>query len=422
MKYNRTEISDGLGLSSIIDKKLKYCLITVNFITKLDISTASDNFLAFNALTDSSLDYNTISAMNRVLSDLYGSEIYTSVFQFGDLQILSVNSSWLADKYALEGEDISGEILRIFSGCLFRPNVTDGKFNDESFTINRNDLLDRIDSELNNKHTYAINRAMETAFKGEPAEIIDYGTKETAQAASPSSLYKAYKRIFETSQIEAFFVSPTENNAVEKMLRDGFSSFERRPQKYRFFNPSPLKPEPVVIKETFDVLQCKMVMIFKSDSDDLYAMIMLSMIFGEMPTSKLFANVREKLSLCYYCSSTFMASKNIMLVTCGIDRCNIEKAKDEIIRQLDEIKNGELSDDEINNAVLSFQNNLERFGDTPSSYVAWYWERICGGTLLTPEEMIELLRNISKERIINAAKSFSIDSTYIMLNKEDIDS
>ena len=419
MKYNRTEISDGIGFSTIIDEKFKSCLLTVKFITKLDRSTAAENVLAISALTDTSSDYNTIAAMSEILTELYGAGLSSSARKRGDLQILSVNSSWLADKYALDGEDISGEMLRIFSGCLFRPNVINGEFEAESFKINKMELIDRIDAELNNKSGYALSRAQEVAFCGEPAENSCYGFRDTAEAADAASVYAAYKRILSTSQIEAFFVAPTDDPAVEKMLRDGFSAVSRKPEICTFKSPSPLKNELIDVEEEFDVLQCQMVMAFKSDSDDIYAMRMMSLILGETPVSKLFANVREKLSLCYYCPCQLSLTKNTLFVDCGIKRSNIEKTKAEINRQINEIKNGNFSDEDIRSAVLFIQNSIEQIGDTMSSYTGWYFERFCDGKIITAEEMTEAFKNVTKERIIAAAKSFSIDSIYIMLNKED---
>ncbi len=422
MKYNRTEIDGGIGFSSIIDEKFKSCSLTVKFIIGLDRSTAAENVLAVSALTDTSSDYNTIAAMSEALTELYGAGLSSSARKRGDLQILSVNSSWLADRYALDGEDISGEMLNIFSGCLFRPNVVNGEFEAESFRINKMELLDRIEAELNNKSGYALSRAQEIAFSGEPAENSCYGFIDTAEAATASSVYAAYKRIMQSARIEAFFVAPQENPYVEKMLRDGFSAIERKPENFIFRTPSLLKAEPVNVSEEFDVLQCKMVMAFKSDSDDIYAMRMMSLILGETPVSKLFVNVREKLGICYYCSCQLSVTKNTIFIDCGIERSNIEKTKTEIIRQLDEIKNGNISDEDVSSAVLFIQNSIEQIGDTMSSYTGWYFERFCEGKIITAEEMTENYKNVTKERIIAAARSFSIDSIYIMLNKEDNDS
>lgn len=162
-----------------------------------------------------------------------------------------------------------------------------------------------------------------------------------------------------------------------------------------------------------------MVLVFKTDFADRYALKIMNMIFGETPVSKLFMNVREKLSLCYYCASRIAYSKGALIVDSGVEKENIQKAEEEILRQLDEIKNGNFTDEEMQNALLSVDNALSAVGDTPSSYSSWYFDRLCDGEFLTPEQVMEKYRAVSREDIIRAAESLKLDTVYLMLNKED---
>ncbi len=418
MKYNRTELAGNIGFSSVIDSKFKTNSLGVRFITELDAAKAADNAVGIGVLTASNSEYTTLAALSKKLSVLYGASLSSAVRKRGDIQILSVGGSWIDNSFAIDGEDITAEMLDTICKCIFAPNVLSGSFDDESFRITRKDLMDKIEAEINNKRGYAVSRGAEVAFAGEPAENSCYGTKEAAEKVTAETAYNAYCELLEKSRIEIFFVGCRENPDVESRLRDEFSKISRKPQSFDLVAFSPLKSEVVRKSDELDVNQSKMVLSFKSSCEDRYAMKMFSVIFGETPVSKLFMNVREKMSLCYYCPSRIVAAKGTLMVDCGVEKANIEKAELEILHQLDEIRNGNVSDEELSNALLSIDNALTGIGDTPSSYSSWYFERLCDGNVMTPQQQLEEYKAVTKERIVEAAKSLKLDSVYLMLNKE----
>ena len=418
MIYKRSELGDNIGFTTVIDDKFKTCSLAVYLLTELSEETAAVNDLAAEILTVSNSRYKTYAALCEKLSELYGAGLGSSARKKGDAQILGLKASWLDNRYAIDGENISGEMREIIRDCLFSPNVTDGAFDEASFAIVRKDLLDRIESEFNQKRGYALSRAAKLAYRGEPAECTGYGSKAAALAATPETAYKAYTELLKTAQIEIYFVSPREDSSFADMLRENFAAVERRPLTFSLRNHSPLKPSPETVSEEYDVNQCKTVMTFKTDSDDRYALKMLSIIYGETPFSKLFLNVREKLSLCYYCTSHSVSAKGAFFVDSGVERENIEKAQAEIKAQLEEIKNGNISDEEIASALLALDNAVLQVGDTPSSYIGWYFDCFCDNEVITPDEHFERFRQVTKERIVQAANSLRLDSIYLMLNKE----
>ncbi|MBQ9899259.1 MAG: insulinase family protein [Ruminococcus sp.] len=419
MKYNRTGLAGDIGFSTIIDGKFKTCSLIVRFITELSRSTAAANALGIGALSTSNSSLRTLAELNEQLSALYGSGLSSSAVKRGDVQVLTLSASWICDKYAIDGEDISGGMLNIVRDCLFAPNVTDGAFDSESFMITKKDLLDRIDAELNSKRTYALSRAGEFAFRGEPAENSCYGTKESAEAVTAAGAYEAYKALMSSAQIEISYVAPEEDVRVQKLIEDGFAAVGRSVKPVTFTGRSPVRSEPETFSDEFDVRQCKMVLTFKSASEDVMALKMLNTLFGATPVSKLFMNVREKLSLCYYCASRLITPKGALMVDSGVERSSIGKAKDEILRQLDEIRKGNITDEEMSSALLTLDNALTQVGDTPSSYSSWYFERFCDGRQLTPEEEFREYQGVTKARIVQAANSLALDSIYIMYDKED---
>ena len=420
MIYKREQIAPNIGYTAIVDKKFKTDVLSVKFITDLCPETNAENSIAVGTLATSNTKYKTLAELTSKLASLYGSSVYADVKKRGDIQVLSFGASWLDNAYALENEDITSEMLEIVTDCIFRPNAEGNKFDEASFNIRKNDLLDKIDAEINNKRGYAVSQAFETAFRGEPAEYSCYGKRKQAEASTPESAYNAYCELMKNAQIEIFFVSPEENSSVKEKLAAEFSAVKRSEHKsYRFTSASIAKAEPEYAEEKLDVNQSKMVLVFKSDSDDKEALKLMSTIYGETPFSKLFANVREKLSLCYYCASSYINSKNSLSVDSGVETANIEKARNEILNQLNEIKNGNFEQSDIDNSLLSLDNALTAVGDIPSSYIGWYFGRFCEGDDASPEDIAEKYKCVTKERIINAAKSLKLDTVYIMSPKEE---
>ena len=161
-----------------------------------------------------------------------------------------------------------------------------------------------------------------------------------------------------------------------------------------------------------------MVMGWKTSYTDRYALKMMTMLLGGTPSSKLFANVREKMSLCYYCAANFNECKSFMQVDSGIETENLETAKTAIAAQLEAICSGDISDEEMHSTMMTIHNTLCGVGDTASSYIAWYFGQFCRGTKLTPAEEEERYRQVTREDIIAAAKSMQPDTVYIMECKE----
>ena len=418
MTSNRSELAEGIGFTTIIDEKFKTTSIAVRFLTPLSRETSAANALGMGALTTTSRAYPTPAQLNEKLSALYGAGLTSFARKRGDLQILGVSASWLCDRYAIDGEKISDEMLAIVLGCLFEPDAENGRFAEVPFTLTKTDLLDRIEAELNNKRGYALARAAESAFRGEPAANSCYGDRETASAVTPESAFAAYRHILETSQVEITLVSPVELPGAAEMFRRGFSAIVRRPLPVEFRSKSPAKAETEELSESLDVQQCKMVIVLKTDTDDVFAMRMLSVILGELPVSKLFVNVREKLSLCYYCVSSYASTKGAFIIDCGVQRSNIEKAKAEILSQIDSVINGDISDEEMESALLSRDDILTSVGDTPASWSSWYFEKFCDGSRNEPSEEFLDYKAVTKARIVHAAESLKLDTVYLMLDKE----
>lgn len=411
----RVQLSEGVGFTEILDPKFKTNTLRVHFYQPLSPENASACALAGDIITSCSKAYPANADLTKKLHLLYGASLGCSVSRNGDMQTLMLQASAIADRYALDGEAILEELIDILTGCLLEPNVTNGAFDETEFRIRHSNLLDNIDAEINDKRQYAILQAHRTAYQGEPAAYSCYGERQQAAALTPASVYDAYCKMLQSARIEIFFVGPEAVPDLRAKLQDIFAAVAgRTPRPLLFDAPSPLKPAPVTTCESLPVNQCKLVLSWKVGANDRYAVKLAALLLGGTTTSKLFTNVREKLSLCYYCAAGYAELKHTLTVDSGIEESNIEKAKAAILQQLKDIQEGSFTDDELQSARMAVHNTMRGIGDTPSSYVTWYQSQMFRSEQLTPAQEEANYAAVTKEQIITAANTMQLDTIYIM--------
>ena len=416
---NRRKIADGVYFSSITDKRYKKNLISVAFSTQLNEDTATENVIVPVLLTKCNSKLPTYKAFNNKMSRLYASGIGGTVGRNYDLQTISFGAYYLDDIYALAGEKMTEIMTDILIDCLASPVTENGVFSAKLTELEKKTVIDNIETAINDKRSYAIERAMRTICNGEPASVCSYGTVEKAQQITPDSAYKAYRRMLETMPCEIICTGCSDFKGVAEKFAAAFEKVGRHDIENTTIAISPIKDKTEEVTERLTVNQSKLVLGFKSHSDDDAALVLLQKIFGGTTSSKLFQNVREKMSLCYYCSAARNDLKGIMLVNSGVENENIEKTKNAVIEQLEEIKNGNFTDEDINFAEMVIKNDFKSVADSAGNVSNWYFDCIRKNDIITPEEKLERYLGVSKERIIAAAKSMVLDSVYVLTGNEN---
>ncbi len=416
---NRRKIADGVYFSSITDKRYKKNLISVAFSTQLSEETATENVIVPLLLTKCNSKLPSYKAFNNKMSRLYASGIGGTTGRQYDLQTISFGAYYLDDVYALAGEKMTELMTDILIDCLTSPVTENGVFTAKFIELEKKTAIDNIETAINDKRSYAIERAMKTICKGEPASVCSYGTVEKAKLITPESAYKAYRRMLETMPCEIICTGCSDFDGVAEKFAAAFEKAGRHDIENTTIALSPVKTQTEEVTERLTVNQSKLVLGFKSHSDDDAALVLLQKIFGGTTSSKLFQNVREKMSLCYYCSAARNDLKGIMLVNSGVENENIEKTKEAVIDQLEEIKNGSFTDEDINFAEMAIKNDLKSVADSAGNVSNWYFDCIRKNDIVTPEEKLERYLGVSKERIIAAAKSMVLDSVYVLTGNEN---
>lgn len=411
----REKISDGIYITTIQDKKFNVNTVGIRFISKADEKKASAYSLVTRVLQSTNSKYKTRTELTKELARLYGAGISQGVFRLGDSQAFYLGANCICDRFALEGEEITSSVVEILLDCIFSPNIVDEEFNKSDFEIIKRELIDNINNKINDKRSYAIDKALENVFENEPAGIPLDGTVEELEKITSAEAFKEYKEMLKTSRIEITVSGGGDFENTVNLIKSRFDRLEREYASDKFVSLSTVKDNVSEITEKFDVLQCKMVLAFKTNITNPEQLKLFALMFGGLPSSKLFANVREKLSLCYYCSANNISEKGVMLIDSGVELANIQKAKDEILKQLSEMADGNFTDEELQNAKTAVCGSLRSYNDTASGLATWWLTQLCVWDRdFSPEDAIEKYKSITREEIIEAAKSYKLDTVYIM--------
>ncbi|MCC8069261.1 MAG: insulinase family protein [Ruminococcus sp.] len=413
--HTRQELLKGIYFNTIVDTKFKSNEIAIKMFTKLDVNTASLNSLAISTIGSANNTYRTIATFNKRLGELYGSSIVSDVSKMGDTQILTLASRFIDDRFTFNGESITDSIVDMLIDCIFNPYVKDGAFNEELFNISKKELLDAIEGEINNKRAYAIIQSKKAIYRGEPACIPSYGDKEHAIKSTAKECYQAFIKLLASCNIEIFYVGCEEKSNIGERFKTSFASLkERNPEEFPITQASVIKSSVEELSECVEVNQAKMVLALKTTHDNKYNNAIMNTILGLSPFSKLFSNVREKLSLCYYCQSSYDSLKKTIFIDSGVELENIEKAKESILQQVTDIQNGNFSNEDVQNAIAYLTNALKSIGDTQSSYISWYFNNILIGEDRSIDGEYEKYRLVTKDDVILSAKTLTLDTIFVL--------
>ena len=424
LDINRERISDGVYFTQIRDSKFKTNRISVTLVAPLSDKTAASYAIlpfilrkGFRACPDP-------AEFSRLLSSLYGASCDWGVKKAGDDQMLTISISAIDDRFTLNNEKITAEISKILCSLILDPVIEDGCFPTASFETEKQSLIDSIKAELNDKVALASARCQQIMLEGHPAAISRFGSLESAESLDCEEVFDAYNELLKKARIEILFIGSGDSECAKEIFASSFSASAEREKPFEI-GSSCFKPFGGINdeREGFSISQGKLSMGFSCSTvigdEDESAMEVMRIILGGAPFSKLFLNVREKHSLCYYCSATYDRFKGTILINSGIEKENLEKAKTEILRQLEDMQNGEISDTEIENAKKLIANVYTGISDGISKIEAFFLPRLIAGKDTSPEKELSSLCSVTKEDIINAARKVSLNTVYFMSPKEE---
>ncbi len=410
IEYSERDLALGVKLKCIKDSKFKSNIVSIKLLTENVDDDLAALALLPSVLSYTNANYPTSSAMNRRLNELYGASLFSSCGQRGDMYEISVSCEYILDKYTL-GDSVADETVQILIDCLTHPALENGAFAEEEFSIRKNDLLDSIDGEINDKISYALTLACETIYTGETASKRYYGSRADVEALTPKKVYEVYKRVLSSALIEVVFTGGGDFESQAELFSGVFN--DRKPIDIKYHSYSESKPKAVYAEDILDVSQANMVLAFKTDSYNHPANRLMASLYGG-GYSKLFENVREKLSLCYFCDASYSEVKGTMVVVSAVDFCNIDKAKDEMIRQLSLVASGDFSDEELENKKHQTAAALRSSYDSISALSSWYYLCTLRGENMSIDEYIAKVMAVTRDEVIHSARQMKLDTVFVL--------
>ncbi|MBQ5910568.1 MAG: insulinase family protein [Clostridia bacterium] len=422
MSVKKINIADGVEGFYIENNRFNTTLITYNFYLPLNSNNMATNSLLPFLLTSCSEQFSDYIQLNIELLDLYGADISCSVSKCADLFHVKIGINVINNNLALLNDAPVSRAAELVSDLIFAPAVCENSFKDADVKREKRKTIERIEGEINNKKSFARTRLMEEMFGSDPYGKFIYGSVNEVDAITGQQLYSAWQELLSLAYVRIIVVGNEEPKDVFTLANKYFSSVNRS------FNPEMLietkyLPEtntPTDITERFSVTQGKIAMGFtssvKGSLKEAAALSVFSDIFGGGPYSKLFENVREKQSLCYYCSAASRRTKGFVTVQSGVEEKNAQKTIDAVLKELEDMKNGNFEDSVITASKKAITDSLYGYNDNATAIDIWYSREI--GEDISPNEAADIVMKVTREDIINAAKGVKLHTVYRLLPKE----
>ena len=416
------EISNGVNLKYIKTDKFKTNYISFDFIAPLERERVHFNAMLPLILMRATKNYPSQAEINKRLQFLYSGNISANVTAFGQYQCFGLKMNMLNDRFSKD-VSITDGMVDMLCEILFNPYLVNGAFDEKYTNDKKNDLIDTVDSLKNSKGSYAIKRLKEEMCKNEVFSISKYGEIENINKITPESLYNAYKEALSIYPIEIYAVGNMDVDAIASKIKNCFKSIKRNTINIPEIELITEAKEVKRVTEEEKVNQARLVLGFRTGYDykeNKYHIVQLfNEILGGSPTSKLFLNVREKMSLCYSCRSMVNQKDGLMIISAGIEAKNKEIAEKAILDQLDAIKNGNITEEEFLSAKKSIINGYLSISDSASSEHAWSFFRSLCKINTTPELESEKIKSTTIEQIKDFANRITLDTVYFLKGEEE---
>jgi len=360
------------------------------------------------------------------LDELYGTHVEPLVRKKGELHCIGFYADFPDDRFIPSGESLLEKATAILGGILLDPDLEDGFFRQDYVESEKSNLIDEIRASINDKRGYSITRLLEEMCPEEAYGVGKLGNEDEAALITPESLTSLYRELLSKSRIEVFYSGSAEPERVLTALR---AALRKLPERTVTTSPGtkvilrPAEGSPRRVTEALDVTQGKLTIGFRLGSamedPDYPAFMVLNSLYGGSVTSKLFLNVREALSLCYYASSMIDKHKGVMIVTSGIEISDFETALAEILAQLKSIKEADVSDMELRSAKSYVTTSIKAALDRHGGLEELYFDSAVMANPYDPVTLCDRVEAVTLERVIKAAAEIEPDTIYFLTSSED---
>ena len=428
MDYKRQEIKQGITVHNINTDKFKTNIVAIFLTTPM-----SREFVTFNSVISSILrrgtkNMPTQEEISKELEEMYGANFNNGIDKLGDNHTLKFYMESINDEYLPQGnENLLKQSIQKLSEIVFNPILENNVFKQEYLDQEKQAMTQRINAKIDNKALYASHRCVECMYKDDPAALYKYGYVEDIEKINSENLYNHYKELIDNCKIDIFISGKNELEKSIKMLSEDENIKKLKPRKPDYIiNDIMVKEEPKeqTVEEIQNVNQGKIVIgcdiLF--DEEDLkdvnlrYEALLYNNLLGGSANSKLFQNVREKASLAYTASSNYVRFKSNIYIKAGIEIQNYEKAIKIIKEQLESMKNGEFTEEEIENEKKAIISGIDLIDDEQDASIVYFYGQEISNNHVELEDYKQRIKNVTKDQIVNIAKKIKINTIYFLRN------
>ncbi len=411
-------LSPGATLRVYNDSRFKQGTISIQLVRPMCRQEAAKNALLSSILLRGCEEYPDLQAITWRLDELYGASVGTLVRRVGDWQTTGLYCSFLEDRFALPGDEILAPTLALLKALLLCPKLEKGIFSRDFVESEKRNLVLAIEAQRNDKRAWCASQLIKHMCREDSFGVPRLGEIEDVKTITAEDLYEHYQRILRHSRLEIFYVGSADSHRIKALCQDMLADVHR--------NYVPLAPQTAFAscqggawEEAMDIAQGKLSMGFVTDATirdgkAFVATQMMNLIFGSGMTSKLFMEVREKMSLCYAIGSGYHGSKGILTVNAGMDCEKKDTVRQQILLQLEAIRRGEVSDEELAAARQAMLSSLRATHDSPGSIENYYATAALSGLPYSPGEYMQAVQEITAEDVAQAARQTRLHSEYFL--------
>lgn len=421
MEYKEDEIKEGIKLHVMDTDKFKTNLIAIFLTTKLDRNDVTKNALISAILRRGSKNMHSQEEISKELEEMYGASFDCGLDKTGDNQVLKFYIETINDNYLpKQGENILKKATEKLIEIVFNPYTENNGFKQEYVEQEKNNIKQRIEGKIDNKARYAIDRCIEEMYKDKPFGLYKFGYVEDLEKIDKNDLYNYYKELINSCKID-IFISGNSNEEVQNIIKENDNIQKLQPRKPKYQTPQneekELKEKENIITESMEVTQGKLILgldVNINKEELKYNALIYNSILGGSANSKMFQNVREKAHLAYVASSSYLRHKNNIFINCGIEIANYEKALELIRKQLEDMKNGDFTNEDIENAKKGIIATIKTIDDEQDTQITYYFGQELTNTRVSVEEYIRKIQQVQKRDVIDIANKVSINTIYFL--------
>lgn len=421
MNYIKQNIKPGITFHKINTNKFKTNLFSIFITTKLERENVTKNALLTAILRRGTKKMPTQELISQNLENMYGASFDCGVEKTGDNHIMKFYLESINNEFLPSQENLSKECLDILIDIVFNPYVENGSFKEEYINGEKENLKQIIEGKIDNKAKYASDRCIEEMYKDKPYGLYKYGYIEDLKNINAKDLYEYYLQLIKNAKIDIFVSGDLDNEILNSIKENEIiKNLNERDPKYNVNKENEVKErvnEPKIIKESMQVTQGKLILgldILENKKESKYATSVYNIILGGSANSKMFQNVREKASLAYTAGSIYLRQKDNVFIKCGIDILNYDKALEIIKQQLEQMKNGDFSENDINNAKLLISSTIGSISETQDAELTYYFSQELSDEFISIEDYINRINSVTKEQILNIANNVQINTIYFL--------